>query len=130
MAPRKHRNEFNTKTGTSASPPAHGRNAVEFDPVEFLHFLDGTDWTDEQKVEYATLVWNIVCEFVSMGFGVHPIQQAQDACGKPETSGTLPPSAEADVVNSPHSEIIEKFVRLNGSESVSNGEGVIDGKTA
>lgn len=114
-------------TETNENRAAPSRLSLEFDPFEFPHFLEETDWTDEQKAEYAALVWNIVCEFVAMGFGVHPIQQEKDACGKAEPSGALPPSAEVDVVNSSHSEIIGKFVRLRGSESVLNGEGIIDG---
>jgi len=127
MAPRKHKNEFNTKTSASILPPIHKHHSVEFDPVEFLHFLEGTDWTDEQKIEYTALIWNIVCEFVAMGFGIHPVQQAQEPCGKTKASGVLTPIDELDMVKSPHSEIIKKFVRLNGSGTVSNGEGVIDG---
>ena len=44
MAPQKHKTEFNTKTG-KAEPLAPNRNSVEFDVAEFMHFLEGTDWT-------------------------------------------------------------------------------------
>tara|TARA_R110000787_G_scaffold16622_17_gene50539 strand:+ start:36659 stop:37039 length:381 start_codon:yes stop_codon:yes gene_type:complete len=126
MAPQKHKTEFNTKTG-KAEPLAPNRNSVEFDVAEFMHFLEGTDWTDAEKAEYIALVWNIICEFVALGFGVHPIQQAQEGCGKPDPSGMSPPLVGADMVNSSHGNLIEKYVRLNGTESLSDWEGVIDG---
>lgn len=125
MAPHTRKTEFNTLT--SGAEPPNRRNSVEFDPAEFLHFLEGTDWSDAEKAEYATLVWNIVYEFVSMGLGAHPIQQAQEACGQPVSSGTQPTLEGVPVVSSSHSNLIEKYVRLNGVESVSDGEGAIDG---
>ncbi|MEQ8287856.1 hypothetical protein [Thalassospira sp.] len=126
MAPQKHKIEFNAKT-SGTEPLVPKRNSVEFDALEFMHFLEETDWTDEEKAEYIALVWNIICEFVALGFGVHPIQQAQEDCGKRTPSSTQPPLAAAAVVNSSHGNLIEKFVRLNGVESLSDGEGVSDG---
>ncbi|OSQ47045.1 hypothetical protein [Thalassospira alkalitolerans] len=126
MAPQKHKAEFNTKTG-NMKPLVPKRNSVEFDAVEFMHFLEETDWTDEEKAEYIALVWNIICEFVALGFGVHPIQKAQEDCGKRTPSSMQSPLAAAAVVNSSHSNLIEKFVRLSGVEPLSDGEGVSDG---
>ncbi len=55
------------------------KHDATFDPSEFMHFLDGTDMTEEAKREYLEFVWQIVSEFAAIGFGVHPVQQALDA---------------------------------------------------
>lgn len=117
MAPQNHMDEFNTKTGKSASPHARNRNAVEFDPVEFMHFLEETDWSDDQKAEYVTLVWNIVCEFVALGFGVHPIQQAQDACGKFDQPGLNSPTDPENAIESLRSYLQETQFDLAVSDA-------------
>ncbi|MEQ8602856.1 MAG: hypothetical protein RIB45_06025 [Marivibrio sp.] len=109
-------------TPTKAGPPV-----LNFDPQEFFHFLEGTDWSDEQKADYVTLVWNIVCEFVAMGWGVHPLQQAKESCGKTVQSRVRAPLGAAEMVDSSHSELIEEFVRRNGESAPSGGEGVSDG---
>lgn len=102
-------------------------SAVSFDTAEFMHFLDDTDWSDEQKAEYISLVWNIVCEFVALGFDVHPLQQAQENCGQhPKTSADKPLTGSS-VVDSSHNNLIEEFVRRSDLETVSGGEGVSDG---
>ncbi|MBP5859135.1 hypothetical protein KAJ83_19135 [Marivibrio halodurans] len=46
---------------------------------EFLHFLDGTDMTEDEKLEYIECVQRVISEFVALGWGTHPIQQASDA---------------------------------------------------
>ena len=48
----------------------------------YQHYLDNSDLTDEQKKELLETLWNIICEFVQMGFHVHPVQQAQQSSGK------------------------------------------------
>lgn len=101
--------------------------SLEFDAAEFTHFLADTDWSDEEKAEYITLVWNIVCEFVALGFDVHPLQQARKPCGELSESGAVSTSIDSQVVNSSHSNLIEEFMRRKGSETVSGGEGVSDG---
>lgn len=57
-----------------------------FDPNEYLHHLDGLDMTEEKKLEYVELIWNIMSEFVAYGWGVHPIQQAMEARARDKKS--------------------------------------------
>lgn len=117
-----HTDEKHPKTtAKSAGSPALG-----FDAREFFQFVDETDWSDEEKTEYITLIWNIVCEFVAMGWGVHPIQQAKDDCGKPPENGAPGSLSAPDVVNSSHCELIEEFVRRNENLDRSSGIGVAD----
>lgn len=101
--------------------------AIKFDAAEFMQFLDATDWSDDQKTEYLNLVWEIVCEFVSLGFGVHPIQQAQGSCGQLSENASQPPIAARRVINSSHHDLVNEFVRLNGADVPSSAGGVADG---
>ncbi len=51
-------------------------SVVRVDVDAYAHFLDDSDLTDPQKEEFLQALWSIIVEFVSLGFGVHPIQQA------------------------------------------------------
>lgn len=52
---------------------------MEPDLEKYMHHLDDSDLTKEQKREYLQTLWNIMSEFVALGFGEHPVQLA---CGK------------------------------------------------
>lgn len=89
--------------------------AVAFDPLEFVHFLADTGWSDDQKTEYARLVWGIVWNFIEMGYDVHPLQLAENSGGKPaETDGDAP-GKMPKMVDSPHSKLIAEFMRTDAS---------------
>lgn len=103
------------------------RRAISFDAAAFMHFLAETDWIDEEKAEYITIVWDIVCQFVALGFDVHPFQQAQKPCGELAEFGGESASIDSQVVDLCHSNLIEEFVRRNELETVPGGEGVSDG---
>ena len=59
---------------TDQRPPT---TTVDFE--RYKHLMDDFDMSEEQKREYLQALWNIVSEFVALGWGVHPVQQAQDA---------------------------------------------------
>ena len=120
------RNKTPHQTGSHTTSPASGPLSLEFDAAEFAHFLHETGWSDEQKAEYVRLIWNIMCEFVALGWGVHPVQQAQDTCGEIAENCGDSVSSGADVVNSSHSELVGEFMRLNGSAPASGAGGVVD----
>ena len=62
---------------------AAGRPSIEVDAAEFLHLLEEIDAPLEEKLELINILIAIMSEFVDMGFGIHPVQQA---CGQlPET---------------------------------------------
>lgn len=44
--------------------------------------LEDSDLTEEQKQEFLQTIWNIIIGFVDLGFGVHPVEQAQIQCGQ------------------------------------------------
>jgi hypothetical protein len=105
---------------------AAGALSIEFDPAEFMHFLADTDWDEERKAEYITLVWNIVCEFVVLGFDVQILQQTRKGFGKQKETGVFTPSESDDMVDLSHQYLSEDFLRLSGLESVADEEGVIN----
>jgi len=101
-----------------------GLPALSLDWEEFAHFLDDTGWTEGQKAEYVTLVWNIVGEFVALGWGVHPLQQAEETCGKVPEPGSNEALPSSEVVELSHSDLISKFFRLKGEFGSSGQKGV------
>lgn len=103
-------NNSNEALGAEPSQVKTSAPGVAFDVNEFTHFLSETDWSEAEKIEYATLVWEIVCEFVAMGFALHPLQLAQESSGKLESINALPPKPCGDVVNSAHQSLIREFV--------------------
>lgn len=109
---------------TNAGPPG---KPVAFDPEEFMHFLNDVDWPDDKKAEYTVLVWEIVCEFVALGFDVHPLQQAQNTCGKLAETRDQSPSTAGDMLNSSYTHLIKEFARQNGAQPAPDEKGVIDG---
>lgn len=59
---------------------------LTIDFEEFESFLEHVDASDEEKREYIQQWWNLLVNFVDLGFGIHPVQQA---CGTPEDLSTL-----------------------------------------
>lgn len=62
------------------------RLSIQFDPEEYMPLLADEHLSDEQKHELLTALWNIMKEFVWLGFGVHPVQQARIGCGQSQKS--------------------------------------------
>ena len=52
--------------GRDASPPV-----VTVDYDLYAHYLEDSDLSEKEKREFLQMLWNIICEFVSLGFGVH-----------------------------------------------------------
>lgn len=63
----------------------HSRPTLTIDVNLYQHYLDNADLTEEQKQELLQTLWQIVCEFVQMGFNINPVGQAQCGSGKDET---------------------------------------------
>jgi len=62
-----------------ARPPdgADSRPAVTVDIARYQALLDGEDLTDDQKRQFLETLWQIIVQFVDLGFGVHPLQAVQ-----------------------------------------------------
>lgn len=51
----------------------------------YQHYLDNSDLTEEQKNELLNTLWNIICEFMRLGYGVHPLQKILPENSKNDT---------------------------------------------
>lgn len=58
-------------------------NILHVDTARFAHHLESWDASEDDKAEYLTLIWRIVCQFVDIGYGIHPLSSAtQESCGQ------------------------------------------------
>jgi hypothetical protein len=97
------------KAPTHERGPPQEKLAIQFDARAFAHFLDESDLTEAQKLEYIETIWTIVLQFIDMGFGIHPLQQA---CGQFSESPALCGDADSDMVESSHSDFCKDFERV------------------
>jgi len=58
------------------------RPVITVDVSLYEQYLAENDLTEEEKHEFLQTVWKIVCEFVMYGYGVHPLQQVENGCGR------------------------------------------------
>ncbi len=66
---------------------------VTVDYELYKHYLEDTDLDEQQKREILEALWSIITSFVSLGFGVHPLQEiAQLQCGQNDENNNHPPS--------------------------------------
>tara|TARA_Y100000588_G_C13598666_1_gene646085 strand:- start:145 stop:519 length:375 start_codon:yes stop_codon:yes gene_type:complete len=101
--------------------------SVTVDYEFYEKYLEESGWTEDQKREFLQILWNIICEFVSLGWGVHPLQQAKETkedCGKPPETEPEPAKTDHSLVHSLDSKFIKKFIAATGSEEDRGGKGV------
>jgi hypothetical protein len=99
------------KAPTHERGPPQPNLAIQFDAQEFAHFLAESDLTHEQKLEYIQTIWGIVLQFIDLGFGIHPVQQA---CGQFDDAAALCSDADSDMVEFSHSDFCKDFERAGG----------------
>lgn len=58
-----------------------------FDANEYLKYIEDYDLSKAEQQELLETLWNIIIQFVDLGFGIHPIQQA---CEQTETNASKP----------------------------------------
>lgn len=56
--------------------PSRGWKPLKFEVDQYMHHLDDSDLTEEEKIKFLEALWNFVAEFMSIGFETHPAQQA------------------------------------------------------
>lgn len=68
-------------TEENATVPAQASRypALEIDYALYESYLESSEWNDDQKREFLETLWNIIVQFVDLGFEIHPLQQA---CGQ------------------------------------------------
>ena len=65
---------------------ADDRPALTIDVDHFQQFLNCPDIPEERKREMIETIWSIVVSVIDLGFGVHPLQQAQQSSSDPSVS--------------------------------------------
>ena len=53
-----------------------GYPALTIDYALYERHLEESGWTEAQKREFLDALWSIMVQFVDLGFGIHPAQQA------------------------------------------------------
>ncbi|MEL7030207.1 MAG: hypothetical protein AAGL49_13610 [Pseudomonadota bacterium] len=103
------------KSGKTVKP------SVLVDYERYAHFLNDSDLSEDHKRE---LLWAIIFEFVSLGFGVHPLQQAQNPCGKLEQNPPKSALTAPLVVDYARQYLDENFEMVSDLETEPETEGV------
>lgn len=88
-----------TQADADPAPP----KALLLDVKRYEAYLANSDLSDQDREEFLQALWSIVVEFVALGWGVHPLQQAQDCCGQTPKSAPVAAfvaSAEVDLEDS------------------------------
>lgn len=76
------------------------------DVEKYQHHLDHCDLTESEKQEFLQTIRNMVCEFVLLGFDIHPLQTLSgDKTAEPSALATL---LQDDMVSSKHAATTEE----------------------
>ena len=62
-------------------PHSHKAPSLTIDYALYQKYLDNSDMSDVHKCEFLDALWLIIVSFVDLGFGVHPLQQVEEAHG-------------------------------------------------
>lgn len=101
------------------SPPG-----LSLDIALYERTLEDADLSPAQKREILQALWSIVTEFVLLGFGVHPVHQAREVCGKHEPKSPKPAITAPDRVNLKHRKSVDTFTAATGSNPEPERQGV------
>lgn len=104
-----------SKTTTSSNPLT-----LTVDTAEFIHYLNGSDWSYETKCAFLQTCWDIICDFVRIGFHVHPVQIA---CGQVSQTDDESAVRPATMVKSDHTQLIADFIENTSADKVRSEEG-------
>jgi hypothetical protein len=55
-------------------------------------------------------LWGIVCEFVLLGYGVHPVQQVQQTCAKDRTQASQDTLTDSPTLESGEESLVQAFI--------------------
>ncbi len=64
---------------TDTEIAASVRPALTIDWELYLGYLENSDLSYDQKIEFVRTLWSIQVAWVDLGLGLHPVQQAVDA---------------------------------------------------
>ncbi|MEO1151122.1 MAG: hypothetical protein AAFW83_09060 [Pseudomonadota bacterium] len=117
--------EKNTKTYLQHTDKPATPSMITVDYEAYQHLLDDDTLSEDERREYLQAIWNIVVEFVSLGFEVHPLQQAQKARGKPGQRPRKPALSASDMLYLDDQYLRDNFNEFADLETETANEGVI-----
>jgi len=82
------------------------RPVITVDVPLYEQYLAESDLTEEEKHEFLQTSWKFICEFVMLGYGVHPLQQVENGRGCSSGGGSL---LTLDMLDLEDHQITEKF---------------------
>ncbi|MEM1086968.1 MAG: hypothetical protein AAGH90_04510 [Pseudomonadota bacterium] len=92
---------FNSATGLGS--PVTPNPAIELDLEKYLEAFEGMDLTPDQEAEILKALWEIMCRFVELGWGLTPSTLAEadsQECGQSADSPALSDQLLLDLENS------------------------------
>ncbi|WP_298983752.1 hypothetical protein [uncultured Roseibium sp.] len=81
--------EFNNTNQEIPFSNEERRPSLTIDVDYYQSFLDDQDIPDEKKGELIEVLWSIIVSIVDLGFGLHPVQQAQEIGVNAETAKAI-----------------------------------------
>ena len=90
---------------------SQARPVVTIDYERYEHFLEDSDWSEDQKRQFIEALWSIIVSFVDLGFGVHPAQQA---CGQPDGDAPNTTGIAGNEVISSNTILVDQFKPATG----------------
>ena len=97
---------------------------IAVDYEKYLHFFEHADMSEQDKIIFLQTLYDVLLNFVDLGFGVHPVQLAQKACGQVEKNPPKSALTASDEVKCNHSPIVDYFENAAASKAGATGQGV------
>lgn len=98
---------------TSLTAHTDNKPIITVDVERYEHFLENENLTPDQKEQLLQAIWSVVVECVSIGFGVHPLQQIENPCGQDTLEPQPSPQADDDLLYLDHQFIAEHFAHAS-----------------
>ncbi len=102
----------------------HDKPVITIDYERYEQFLEKSDMTDRQKQELLQTLWGVITEFVSLGFGVHPLQNDENICGKLGKEGQTAAVLTPDMIDFKDRNITKSFKDIAQHEEAEREKGV------
>lgn len=119
------RNENNGNEETEHIGGAISRPTLELDVALYQHYLDDSDMTEPEKIEFIQAMYSLVLEFVMMGFEIHPLQKiSETTCGKHSINGGNPTLLSPAMLKSEGMELTDNFKQVTTPKTAADMEGV------
>jgi len=86
------------------------RPTFSIDVQYYQTYLEDSNLSDAEKQELLETLWDIICELVQLGYGVHPMQQLDENCGQDKGDSGKSEKADSSALDSKHGSLIKAFM--------------------